>query len=263
LLDHILKGQADIFVICLILGSFLAYASGHRLLSAILLAIATLLKVSPVFLLFYYLIFQRDFRFLVMYAAAGLLIVAASLFFVPFGSYLDYGLNILPQVSTGTASYLNQSLLRYMSFSPLVARLASIGGLGLLAVLIWVLSRRYPPAVRRSILPLGGEGFPSQMVFILNLTGILSFIGKVWPATYVWLILPSAWLVTALIDRPARPGYLSVVVLAVFLVGSKNYGFPILESLNLWGNLLLSGCLIFGMMKPDRLVAPEMRSRAA
>jgi hypothetical protein len=260
LLDHILKGQADVFIICLILGSFLAYASGRRLLSATLLAVATVLKVSPVFLLFYYLIFQRDWRFLILYAAACLLLVAASLFFVPPGSYLDYGLNILPQVSSGTATNLNQSLLRYLAFSPSVARLASIGGLSLLAVLIWLLSRRYPPAVRRSLLPLGGEGLTSQMVFILNLAGILIFVGKAWPAAYVWLILPTTWLLAGLIGRPTKPAYLVTVSLAAFLVSAKNYGFPIVESLNLWGNLLLVVCLAFGALKPDAIASPDVRS---
>ena len=260
LLDHILTGQADILVICLILGSYLAYASGRRLLSAVLLAAATLLKVSPVFLLFYYLIFQRDGRFLVFYLCTCLVLAGLSLLFVPFGLYPEYVLHILPGVSAGTSNYLNQSLLRYLSFSPWIARLVSFGGLALLAVLIWLVSRRYTPAERLPALPLGENHFTAETAFLLNLTAILIFVGKAWPATYVWLILPAAWLMAGLIDRPTRLGAWGAIVLAGFLVLAKNYGYPVLESLNLWGNLLLSTWLSLGLLKPGSLFSARVQS---
>jgi len=259
LLDHILTGQADILVICLILGGYLAYASGRRLLSAILLAAATFLKVSPVFVLIYYLIFQRDWRFLLMYLCTCLVFTGLSLLFVPFGSYLEYVLYILPGVSAGTSNYLNQSLLRYLSAWPWVARLVSFGGLGLLAVLIWLVSRRHPPSERQAALPLGEKHFTAEAAFMLNLSAILIFVGKAWPATYVWLILPTAWLIAGLIARPARLGAWVTVLLAGFLVLAKNYGYPVLESLNLWGNLLLSAWLSFGLLKPGSLFSAPVQ----
>ncbi len=190
LLDHLLKGQADIFVICLILGGFLAYTTNRRLIAAILLAVASLLKVSPVFLLIYYVIFLGDWRFLGMYAGAVLVIAAASLLWVPFGYYQSYLLQTLPQAGNGTSLNLNQSLLSYLTFSPFLARLVSVGGLGLLAVLMALLRGRYKPEERKPGRDLGGTHFTSEAVFILNLAWILIFIGKAWPATYV-LAYPS------------------------------------------------------------------------
>ena len=257
LLDHILTGQADIFVICLILGSFLSYAAGQRLVSAILLAVATVLKVSPVFLLFYYVIFLRDWRFLILYAGAVVVIVAASLLLVPFGYYRDYIFRTLPEVSKGTEAYLNQSLLRYISFSPLLARLVSLCGLGSLAILLAVIGRGYSPAERRPAQSLGETNFASELAFILCLIWTLIFVGKAWPATYVWLILPSAWLITGLLTHQARPAVLAVVIPAVFLVTAKNYGYPFLESLNLCGSLLLSGCLLVGLFRRGSLLPPR------
>ena len=69
LLSHIEHGQVDIFIISLVLASYLCYARKKHLVAAILLAVATLIKVSPGFLLIYYLIFRRDLRFLLMYGA--------------------------------------------------------------------------------------------------------------------------------------------------------------------------------------------------
>ncbi len=254
LLDHILTGQADIFVICLILGSFLTYRAGGRIPAAVLLALATVLKVSPVFLLIYFVLFLRDWRFLIWYAGAVLLLLAASLLVVPFSYYTNYIFQTLPEVSKGTAAYLNQSLLRYLSFSPGFARLISFGGLACLAVLMAVIGKRYSPAERQPARVLGGDNFPSELAFILNLGWTLIFVGKAWPATYVWLILPSAWLVTGLLAHRAKPAVLAVVILAVFLVTAKNYGYPFLESLNLCGNLLLSGCLLAGLLRKGSLI---------
>jgi hypothetical protein len=249
LLSHILVGQADVFIICLILGSYLFYASGRRFAASIFLAIATLLKVSPLFLLIYFVIFLKDFRFLMSYLAAILVMAAASLLFVPFGFYLDYILRVLPEVGKGTPFWLNQSLLTYLSYSPILARIVSLTGLGAFAVLAWVIGRRIKLAgCKAAALPLGEKDFPGEMLFILNLAWILIFIGKAWPATYVWLILPSAWLLTSLVHQPASPGYLAAIALGVILVMSKNYGFPVLSTINLWGNLILTASLTFGLL---------------
>jgi hypothetical protein len=85
-------------------------------------------------------------------------------------------------------------------------------------------------------------------VFILNLTGILIFLGKAWTATYVWLILPSSWLVIVLLARRTRGALLGFVAAGVLLAMSKVYGFPVLNSMNLWGGLILTASLITGLM---------------
>jgi hypothetical protein len=261
LLSHILHGQVDVFIISLMLACYLCYARKKRLLAAILLAIATLVKVSPLFLLAYFVLFQRDLRFLWMYAATLAVLVGLSLWAVPVSMYIDYARYVLPEVSKSTSFWLNQSIPKYLTFSPWLARGVGLAGLGVLAGLIWAIGRRSPATQRAAVLPLGGGGFLGEVVFILNLTGILIFLGKAWTATYVWLILPSAWLLVGLLARRARPAIVGVAAAGVALAMSKVYGFPILNSMNLWGGLLLTLLLIVGLMTGKLLPGGPTQSR--
>ncbi len=253
LLFHILTGQADIFVIVLILGSYLAYAVKHKVLSVILLAASTFLKVSPLFMLAYFVLFLRDFKYLLGYLATILAIAAVSFFFVPFSYYSDYFFSVLPEVTKGTGMELSQSLVSYFSYSPFLTRLISICGLGALAVLAWLLGNSFSPVERRPILPLASDHFRSEVVFILCLAWVLIFHSGAWPYTYVWLILPSAWLLVGLIRQRVKPAYLAVVGLGILLIMAKDYGIPGLNKLNLWGNILLTTTLSIGLFKKNIL----------
>jgi len=257
LLSHILHGQVDVFIISLILACYLCYARRRRLLGAIILAAATLIKVSPAFLLIYFVLFQRDLRFLWMYAAALAVLIGLSLLAVPAGMYADYVRYVLPEVSRSTSFWLNQSIPKYLTFSPWLARIASLGGLAMLAGLVWAIGRQSKGEEREPALLLAGDRFLGEVVFILNLAGILIFLGKAWTAAYVWLILPSAWLVVGLAARRARPAFLGIVAAGVALSMARVYGFPILNSMNLWGSLILTVSLTVGLMTGKLLPQPR------
>jgi len=68
---------------------------------------------------------------------------------------------------------------------------------------------------------------------------------------YVWMILPAALLVTRLVESNPKTWYLLLNCGAVFLLVSKVYGYPILDSLNLWGSLLLSTLLVIRLTKEE------------
>ena len=259
LLSHIEHGQIDIFIICLILACYLAYARKHRLLAAILLAVATMIKVSPGFLMIYFLLFRRDLRFLLMYVASLVVMAAVSLFFVPLGWFVDYVRYVLPEVGKGDSFWLNQSLLKYLSSYPALSRVAGIGGLGLLALVIWFISRRYKADERMPAFPLGTGGIISELVFILNLSGVLIFLGRAWVAAYVWLILPSAWLVIIILSRRIRLAWVLALGAGIGLVLAKVYGFPLLDSLNTWGAFILTACLAVGLLT-KKILPPEVRT---
>lgn len=249
LLSHIQHGQVDIFIISLILASFLSYARKNRLLAAILLAVATVIKVSPGFLLIYFVIFRRDFRFLLMYIGSLAIMLVFSLLFVPVGWYLDYVRYVLPEVGKGDSYWLNQSILKYLSFAPGISRAAGIVGLGLLAFVVWLISRRYSAEEREPALPLGNNGMIGELVFILNLSGILMLLGRAWVAAYVWMILPCAWLVIILLTRRIKSPWLGVIGTGIALAMAKVYGFPVLDSLNLWGGIILTTSLTAGLLR--------------
>jgi hypothetical protein len=254
LMSHLEHGQVDMIIISLILASFLFYARKKPLVAAILLAVATLIKVSPVFLLIYFVIFRHDLRFLLTYIGSLVVLAALSLLFVPFGWYVDYLRYVLPEVGKGTSFWLNQSITKYLSFSPGIARAAGIAGLILLAVVGWLISRKYPAEERNVSLPLGKDGTIGELVFILNLTGTLIFLGKSWVAAYVWLIIPSAWLVVIVLTRRLKLPWAAAIGAGIALVMAKVYGFPILNSLNLWGGMILTICLASGLLSKKFLV---------
>jgi hypothetical protein len=253
LLSHIEHGQVDVFVISLILASYLCYARGKRLMAAILLAVATLIKVSPGFLLIYFVLFRRDFRFLFMFAGSLAVMALISLIFVPFGWWLDYFRFVLPEVGKGDAFWLNQSLMKYLSSYPEISRVVTVIGLGILALLVWIISRRFAAEDRQALLPLGNRAIASELVFILNLAGMLIFLGKAWVAAYVWLILPSAWLVIIMLGRRISLPLMVGISIGITLVLAKVYGFPLLDSLNAWGGVLLTTCLTIGLLKRSLL----------
>lgn len=261
LLGHILTGQADVFIMVLILGSFLAHASNHKLLSASLLAIGTVLKVTPIFLLAYFVLFLRDFRYLWFYITAVIAVIVVSLFFVPVKYFTDYLFTVLPEVTKGTPAILNQSLISYFSFSVFLERLISIGGMIALAILTWFLGAFFSSTKRSPTRPLASGNFRNEVVFILCLTWVLIFHGGAWPYTYVWLILPSAWLFIGLVHLRVQPIYLIFIGMGIFLILAKDYAIPGLNKLNLWGSILLTVTLLFGLFKKNILYPSKEKTK--
>jgi FtsH-binding integral membrane protein len=97
--------------------------------------------------------------------------------------------------------------------------------------------------------PLDRRSYPAVTMFFLNLLVILLFVGKAWTMAYSWTILPAALFLTLLLQMNARPVYLAAVGTGVFLITSKIYGYPVLDSLNLFGSLLLVALLVIGLLK--------------
>jgi hypothetical protein len=105
---------------------------------------------------------------------------------------------------------------------------------------------------------LGNDGTIGELVFILNLTGTLIFLGRAWVAAYVWLIIPSAWLVIILLTRRIKLPWLGGIGAGIALVMAKVYGFPILDSLNMWGGIILTTCLGAGLLTKKFLPPPRL-----
>jgi len=242
LLLHIRNGQMDLAMISLILVSLMLYHRRRILPAALLLAAATVVKVSPGFLLIYFLLYRRDYRFTSFVSGGVLLFVFLSLLRVPLDLYLDYAQNILPEVSRGTAYWLNQSIVKVLPEGSILGSVVSLLGLGLFSGFTWLTGKSKPLSAR-------GETQSFTLLdftyFYLNLLVILAFAGKIWSMAYVWMIVPSALLLTLLLRQDTNPGILVPVVLCILLMNAKVYGFPLLDSLNLLGNLLITGILVY------------------
>jgi hypothetical protein len=252
LLMHIHNGQSDVLVISMVLTGYVAYIKGFKTGSAFLFALAAMTKVSPALLLIYFVIFLKDYRFLITFClwAVGMLLV--SLLVVPFSLYTDYIFQVLPEVGKGTSNWLNQSIVKYIPASQgSLAQVISLGGFVLFGLFALWLSKRHRTSTRIPGKTFGEEPGISESVFTLNILAILIFSGKVWSMAYVWMILPAALLGARLVNSRPKTWYLILNCAAVCLLVSKVYGYPILDSLNLWGSLLLSTLLVIRLTKEE------------
>jgi len=250
LLMHIHNGQSDVLVISMVLIGYVAYIKGFKTGSAFLFALATMTKVSPVLFLIYFVIFLKDYRFLITFClwVAGMVLI--SLLTVPFNLYMDYILRVLPEIGKGTSNWLNQSIVKFVPVSQgSLAQVISVGGFVSFGLFASWLVKRYPSSRRIPGKTLGEKHTISESVFILNILVILIFSGKAWSMAYVWMILPAALLVTRLVRSRPKTWYFVLVCASVFLLESKVYGYPILDSLNLWGSLILSTLLVISLTK--------------
>jgi hypothetical protein len=252
LLMHIHNGQSDVLVISMVLIGYVAYIRGFKTISAFLFASATLTKVSPVLFFIYFVLFLKDYRFLLRFCLAAVGMILISLLTVPYGLYTSYLFQVLPEIGKGTNNWLNQSIVKYVPASQgWLAQGISLAGFVLFGLFAWWLSKHYPSSQRIPGKTLGTEHHLSESVFFLNILVILVFSGKAWSMAYVWTILPAALLVTQLIESHPKTWFLVLICAAVFLLISKVYGYPILDSLNLWGSIILSTLLVIRLVKED------------
>jgi hypothetical protein len=250
LLMHIHNGQSDVLVISMVLIGYVAYIKGFKTGSAFLFALATMTKVSPVLFLIYFVILLKDYHFLITYClwAAGMVLV--SLLVVPFDLYMDYILWVLPEIGNGTSNWLNQSIVKFVPVPQgSLAQAISLGGFVLFGLFAFWLGKHYPSSKRIPGKTLGEKNNISESVFILNILVILIFSGKAWSMAYVWMIFPAALIVTHLVNYRPKIWYLILICVSVFLLESKVYGYPIVDSLNLWGSLILSMLLVISLTK--------------
>jgi hypothetical protein len=135
LLQHIHLGQSDVLVISMVLAGFVAYIKGFKTASAFLFALATAAKASPLLFLIYFVLFLREFRFLLAFCLCGAGLVLISLLVVPYGLYLDYIFQVLPEVSQSVSFWVNQSILKFVPASrKALAQAISLAGFSLFAL---------------------------------------------------------------------------------------------------------------------------------
>lgn len=236
LLCHIWVGQIDLLVFSMILFSLSAYIKKYKWLSAIFLSIAAVTKIYPAVFLLYYVVIHKDFKYLLYTAIASLSMLGLSLFVIPFHLYQDYFNTIMPSIADG--SFRNQSIYRFIRMFGINPKIISQIGIALLTILMGYLGIKY-----RKSSETGNAGAADRMLieecfFFLNLLGVLIFSYISWHHVYVWIILPSALLVSRLIGR-SKNWFLGMVVISIALMNARITARPVVNYLNLFGNLLM------------------------
>ncbi len=246
-LFHNLKwGQVSIMITFLSLAALILYRR-HSFWSALLLAIATLVKYYPGFLIIGFL-FKKDWKFIAIFSgfllALGFVLPGLLLGFAETGLFyrqllgeVDYARDWVSQ--DPNSQYFAHVLIRLFSLDPNFRGLISLFGLLVCGgVLLRIMGRI------KSNQQLFWEIFP---VFFLLLPFL---VNTSWPHYFTWL--PFCGIMALILSRESRLGWLSAVALLLQSV----FFFMILgdyRPYSFFGTLLLADLLILAnfMLLPD------------
>jgi hypothetical protein len=258
LLEMIHYGQIALLVGCASFASLLFYLNQQKNLSALLLAVAVLIKVNPIMLLATFVLFFNDWKYLLRFGVAFAGIVLLSLLFVTPDLYWIFITKILPNL-TGMppAYYVNQTPLRWLvnnaiPFFPnadkvFLARLYTISGmLSLAGFALWAGKRNH---TLTTLIRTGTKKvdalFIAYSFFLINISAALLLSARTWSHTYVWYILPFIPVILYAVRR-TKWWFVVLIGLAVFGVTSQ-----VLNQNNILNNLNIVGacfCIVSGFI---------------
>ena len=239
---HVHQGQIDVIVAALAVSAFLLYPRWRGWPSAALMAVAILVKLTPVLLLAVMVIYFRDVRFLLKTLACLAIGLALSLLSVAPHLYVEYFGSTLPHISASSPDHDNQTLVRFWSTWPVMVKALSAFGYAALLFLAYVAgrnSRRVPSAERTVDLQT-----ESRAVLTLAVLMTLIFSPLAWQMAYVIAIVPLAALLIAPPPRDRAWAPLGVAVGAA-LISSRIFDVQVLNLLNVLGGAIVVVCLLY------------------
>ena len=240
-------GQVDLLVEALAVMGLALQRWKHGFLSAFMLSLSVLLKGPAVLLLVYFVLFRRDLAYLLHFLLSVLVVVGVSLLLVPVADYWYYLIRVVPTFSGVISANSNQSLggLISMTYLHYLASAVSLGGFVLFTFFsYWAGGRRLPFS----------QELPSDAMFLMNVLIMLLFGPRAIIYPYVWVILPLALFVSALLMEHVRAGYLALIGLGAFMLNSNLVpsilSYHVLP-LELVGNLLTTLGLVILYVRPS------------
>lgn len=243
-------GQSDLLVGSLTVLALAFQRLQHNFASAAVLSIATVLKGPPFLFLIYFVLFRRDAQYLFHFLISILVMVGGSLLVVPIPVYWYYLTNVVPTFSFIFPVEMNQSLIGYVALAGMskLAQAASLVGYTLFALFAYFVNSR-----KRAV-AFGKTTLSGDTMFLMNGL-ILLLLGPrstVYP--YVWIILPVALFLSALLEKKVRVAYLIVIGVAIFLLNAtlqQVFFLYAMLPLEVIGNLILTLSLIPIFLRPS------------
>jgi hypothetical protein len=262
-LFHIRQGQVDMIVAGLAVTGYLLYGRWRSWPTAMLLAAAVSIKLTPLVLVLALVAYRRDWRLLVKVAVVVAGLGLASLTVVHPRLYVEYLTLVLPAASEGNPFFHNQSLLRSWSHLGEWAKLASLSGFALVIALAAVAGQR--PRRRSAPQRQAGDGdaaSPSRratdaggeapghgplrsrdlQVLCLAAVGLLLFAPLSWRMAFVWAVVPLA-LVLAAAPWDGRRRYYAALLAGAVLMSLPVWDAMVLDSLETIGALVAGAAL--------------------
>ncbi|MGD0424972.1 MAG: glycosyltransferase family 87 protein [Candidatus Bathyarchaeia archaeon] len=214
--------QADLLVASITILALVAERLQRRYLSAFLLALAVLLKMDPVFLLIYFVIFRRDLKYLARFIVFLAGLVGVSLFIVPIQWYWYYIVKVVPTLYSQYSLESSESIVRFLSYLGLSkAELQAISmlGVGVFALFaFYVNSNRWKNCFAKKTIR-------AEAMFLMNGLVILFFSPRSLIYPYAWGVLPLALFLSSLMLADCRATYLLLVGIAGVLLSSQPTGW--------------------------------------
>jgi len=260
-------GQINLILASLTTLSITAHRSKHSRVSATLLAVGTLLKGPPVLFLVYFVLFHRDLRYLVHFLESTVAILGISLVVVPIQLYWIWIANVFPTLLVSTALPINESATGAISGSGLsyLTPAVFVAGICMFAGFAY---RVY----RTSLMKLGcPSSVAADAMFLMNSVVVLLLGTRSWPQDYVWVILPTALFLSALLIENVKTSYFIVVGLAAFLFNFEPYPiflyylsqyYSITASIHPYAQILLPTGLIGSLLMAPSLMLLFIRPQA-
>jgi hypothetical protein len=251
LLINFWLGQIDLLITSLTVLSLVCERRKHPFASAVLLSIGNLMKGSAIFFLIYFVIFRRNFRYLTHFIVSTLVIVILSLLVVPLKLYWYYLVNVLPATYSQYESNMSQSLARLLYLGGMnrsAIQATSLVGISLFALFsFYANSNRWSDAFGKSTLR-------ADAMFLMNGLIILLLSPRSLLYPYVWVILPVALFLSALLMEEMKMGYLMLVGFATcllnFAIFPSFFDYRPLLPLTVIGNLIMILSLMLIYIRP-------------
>ncbi len=234
-------GQINLFILLLISLTLYFGVGNRHCLAGFMLALATMIKLSPVFLLLLF-IKNRNFKAIGAFGITISCLIALSFFVLGKETVFHYAVTILPSLPTvGNGAYYNQALTGFMARAGIQSNMAG--------VIHWVVLCM---SVIGAYLGIKQSSKPLDILLSASLLVTLSLIagGLTWQHHMVLLIIPLATLYLSLFGQKKKKLPEIVVFSLAYCLIAYNIKFPERVSLNLfslshglWGMILLLALL--------------------
>jgi len=256
-------GQSDLLIAGIAILGLAFNRMGHKAASAFDLSVATLLKGPAALFLIYFVVFERDVRYLVLFLGSSILLVGASLLVVPVGLYEYYLTRVLPVLATSASSGRFQVTMSGVQSIPAlfaVAGFSSITPIVSIAAFLIFGIFAFSLGTWKAEVKMKGRILGDGM-FLMNVLVMLLFVSRTETYSYVWVILPLALWLSALVMEKVNPLFLALICSAIFMFNSINslkiFGSqspPVLQGpFAIFGNLILTSTLIAMYLKPGSM----------
>lgn len=236
------QGQIDLISSSISFLALLFYLNKRPNLSALCLAIATLVKLNPVMLLATFVLFTGDWKYLLRYGIAVAALVLLSCLFISPDEYRVFALQVLPAMTKGVTGTHNQTPLRYFAGDRWIPRIITVSLASSLSLFALWVGRKITQKSQPQI----------YAMYLLNVAVMLLASGKAWLMAYTWFLLSFVPVLIHLIKGSSWQ-LLALAAAAAIATQSIPYDSKYLDATNMIGGGIAVVAMVWLLLSEARL----------